>query len=527
MLDTMKDLPRGSVGGGSSSGDSKPETLNEPEVNKRRKSAQPQKTGISSTHQTINGPCEILDGKPDTLESRCSLPPLQPRTNTSPTAANKGPTMAASNGSGSEEAFHHHFDLEVNLDEPVANLVKLIQRSLNFDLAPASILLCGLQKLTRDMCLKDCTKDGSSGLAKVKLVATNFPKEKPIINIVDVLQPLPTEGAPTIKQERTPPPPVSRASVSPTIEMQKTKSRPNRKRGISYPRPTAKGLANSPKAPDSAEWVSAESFTSLRTSAGFSADPREWHSTAVCQWLSWASKALGMPKLNTRFFSQITGAELCTFTREMFAEAVGSDVSDAFWKHFELLCSTHQALIPASSENKVSTMRQRSNLFARETPGSIQLWQFLLDLLVAGEEQESIQWFGEPGEFRLLNPERVAVLWGQRKKKVSMNYEKMSRALRYYYDGDILGKVPGKHFTYKFVCDIKEATGYSFDELTGVGGSSGSVSCPSSPATSIGHESLADSDGSVDLSVRKKSRHGASLTGALDLRHMQERLSSA
>ena len=75
------------------------------------------------------------------------------------------------------------------------------------------------------MCLKDCTKDGSSGLAKVKLVATNFPKEKPIINIVDVLQPLTTEGAPTIKQERTPPPPVSRASVSPTIEMQKTKSR--------------------------------------------------------------------------------------------------------------------------------------------------------------------------------------------------------------------------------------------------------------------------------------------------------------
>ena len=45
----------------------------------------------------------------------------------------------------------------------------------------------------------------------------------------------------------------------------------NRKRGISYPRPTAKGLANSPKAPDSAEWVSAESFISLRTSLGFSA----------------------------------------------------------------------------------------------------------------------------------------------------------------------------------------------------------------------------------------------------------------
>lgn len=52
-----------------------------------------------------------------------------------------------------------------------------------------------------------------------------------------------------------------------------------------------------------------------------------------------------------------------------------------------------------------------------------------------------IHWVGEEGEFKLNNPEVVAQLWGQRKNKPSMNYEKLSRALRYYYDGDMIAKV--------------------------------------------------------------------------------------
>ena len=52
-----------------------------------------------------------------------------------------------------------------------------------------------------------------------------------------------------------------------------------------------------------------------------------------------------------------------------------------------------------------------------------------------------IQWLGDEGEFKLNNPEMVAQLWGQRKNKPTMNYEKLSRALRYYYDGDMIAKV--------------------------------------------------------------------------------------
>lgn len=38
-----------------------------------------------------------------------------------------------------------------------------------------------------------------------------------------------------------------------------------------------------------------------------------------------------------------------------------------------------------------------------------------------------IHWLGEDGEFKLNNPEVVAQLWGARKNKPNMNYEKLSR----------------------------------------------------------------------------------------------------
>jgi hypothetical protein len=40
----------------------------------------------------------------------------------------------------------------------------------------------------------------------------------------------------------------------------------------------------------------------------------------------------------------------------------------------------------------------------------------------------------------------VAQLWGERKHKTNMTYEKLSRALRYYYDGDMISKVNGKRY---------------------------------------------------------------------------------
>lgn len=63
--------------------------------------------------------------------------------------------------------------------------------------------------------------------------------------------------------------------------------------------------------------------------------------------------------------------------------------------------------------------------------GQIQLWQFLLELLTDKDARDCISWVGEEGEFKLNQPELVAQRWGQRKNKPTMNYEKLSRALRF------------------------------------------------------------------------------------------------
>ena len=82
--------------------------------------------------------------------------------------------------------------------------------------------------------------------------------------------------------------------------------------------------------------------------------------------------------------------------------------------------------------------------------GQIQLWQFLLELLTTDLGAECTRWEGPLGEFRITDPDDVARKWGQRKNKPNMNYDKLTRALRYYYDKNILTKVQGKRYTYRF-----------------------------------------------------------------------------
>ncbi|XP_009994561.1 PREDICTED: protein FEV [Chaetura pelagica] len=82
--------------------------------------------------------------------------------------------------------------------------------------------------------------------------------------------------------------------------------------------------------------------------------------------------------------------------------------------------------------------------------GQIQLWQFLLELLSDRANLNCISWEGTNGEFKLIDPDEVARRWGERKSKPNMNYDKLSRALRYYYDKNIMTKVHGKRYAYKF-----------------------------------------------------------------------------
>lgn len=97
--------------------------------------------------------------------------------------------------------------------------------------------------------------------------------------------------------------------------------------------------------------------------------------------------------------------------------------------------------------------------------GPIQLWQFLLELLMDKTCQSFISWTGDGWEFKLTDPDEVARRWGIRKNKPKMNYEKLSRGLRYYYDKNIIHKTAGKRYVYRFVGDLQNLIGLSPEEL--------------------------------------------------------------
>jgi len=97
--------------------------------------------------------------------------------------------------------------------------------------------------------------------------------------------------------------------------------------------------------------------------------------------------------------------------------------------------------------------------------GPIQLWQFLLELLTDKTCQNFIAWTGDGWEFKMIDPDEVARRWGARKNKMKMNYEKLSRGLRYYYDKNIILKTAGKRYVYRFVMDLQGLLGYTPEEV--------------------------------------------------------------
>lgn len=91
--------------------------------------------------------------------------------------------------------------------------------------------------------------------------------------------------------------------------------------------------------------------------------------------------------------------------------------------------------------------------------GPIQLWQFLLEQLTDPSSQDVISWTGDGWEFRLADPDEIARRWGRRKNKPKMNYEKLSRGLRYYYDKNIIHKTPGRRYVYRFILNLDAVLG--------------------------------------------------------------------
>uniref|UniRef100_A0A182F169 Uncharacterized protein n=1 Tax=Anopheles albimanus TaxID=7167 RepID=A0A182F169_ANOAL len=122
--------------------------------------------------------------------------------------------------------------------------------------------------------------------------------------------------------------------------------------------------------------------------------------------------------------------------------------------------------------------------------GSLQLWQFLVALLDEPTSSAGcIAWTGRGMEFKLVEPEEVARRWGIQKNRPAMNYDKLSRSLRYYYEKGIMQKVAGERYVYKFVCDPEALFNMAYGGATGGAGGAG--------ASQTNHQSCSGMDGSL------------------------------
>lgn len=281
----------------------------------------------------------------------------------------------------------------------------------------------------------------------------------------------------------------------------------------------SKSAATVPVASKNKNWAIDNAFKREQLRLQIPDNPVAWTKPNVRFWLQWAMRQFNEASISPEDWD-IDGDELCKITLEQFNEKVPVDPGNFFWTHLELLrkCKyvavQHKNGPPASSVIPGSSIRREKSTristavtstppqvpqqeFTTTTPtpmpenirplkvmgrtggrtvdyssgnrsgssGQIQLWQFLLDILTDVEHRDVIQWEGVDGQFKLIDAERVAQLWGIRKNKPNMNYEKLSRALRYYYDGDMLAKVAGKRFVYQFVCNLQQLIGYDAREL--------------------------------------------------------------
>ncbi|XP_013888273.1 ETS translocation variant 4 [Austrofundulus limnaeus] len=123
-------------------------------------------------------------------------------------------------------------------------------------------------------------------------------------------------------------------------------------------------------------------------------------------------------------------------------------------------------VVPEKFEGDVK--QEGGGVFREGTPyqrrGSLQLWQFLVALLDDPSNAHFIAWTGRGMEFKLIEPEEVARLWGMQKNRPAMNYDKLSRSLRYYYEKGIMQKVAGERYVYKFVCEPEALISLAFPD---------------------------------------------------------------
>ena len=152
------------------------------------------------------------------------------------------------------------------------------------------------------------------------------------------------------------------------------------------------------------------------------------------------------------------------------AAAVAHNFQDEVqYQHAQAQQKQHQNTPPQQTPQQQQQNQSTPPLPSQTQPGSEEpvetgtngrlLWDFLQQLLNDHQQRYSryIAWKNrDTGVFKIVDPPGLARLWGIQKNHLSMNYDKMSRALRYYYRVNILRKVQGERHCYQFLRNPSE-----------------------------------------------------------------------
>ncbi|XP_055852799.1 DNA-binding protein Ets97D [Episyrphus balteatus] len=365
--------------------------------------------------------------------------------------------------------------LHMDIREPLSSLKTLLEQKIGVELKKYSFWLQDAQILEPHKNLVDqCVK--GEGLVQINVQIQTINQR---INIVDVLKP--TDAA------------LETLGNQANLSAKNAKVEQHEDSDSGDEATEEQESTNEQKQKPCLNWALDTKFKKEQTRLKIPEDPTDWTVPHVKHWLQWAVRQFNLTDIS-RVDWNITGEQLCSLTHEEFRKKVPNDQGNVFWTHLQLLkeckfVSVVVSVVPKAEREEYSDSNSspahREQKIMRKTPsynnksicvvngqggsgnnGQMQLWQFLLEILTDCEHTGIIQWVGTEGEFKLLDPERVARLWGVKKNKPAMNYEKLSRALRYYYDGDMISKVSGKRFAYKFDCDLKMLIGYDAEELS-------------------------------------------------------------
>ncbi|KAK7573794.1 hypothetical protein V9T40_010985 [Parthenolecanium corni] len=318
-----------------------------------------------------------------------------------------------------------------DLNDQLSNLRNSLEQLCNTSLADYSIWLQGSQQLSEDKSLVDHGIEGE-GDVQVKLQINVNENGTRMINIIDVLKLNEDNDVEDFFLEQTDDDEIEEFFLD------------------------SEEASNVDKR---VQWVEAKDFVSEKKHYNIPTNPHEWSINDVKHWLHWAIKTFDLKNINMDNWN-VNGEYICRMTSNNFVEKVPEDINNDFWTHILVLQTCGQVMVRADQVSRLvdsKVMPKKKNLCC----STVNLWKFLLELLTDKAYRDIIRWVDDNGEFQMVKPDSVARLWGEKKQKNNMTYEKLSRALRYYSDGDLISKVPGKRFVYKFHFDIKEIVGYS------------------------------------------------------------------